>query len=147
MKLIDSAAAILRHSDGRILLQLRDDRPDIPFPDHWGCFGGSLDPGESYETALRRELAEELELVVREVRLVARLTFEAVELAIPSHIRSYFLVPISPAEHGGLVLHEGAAMRLFTLSEIMAHAKVSPYDRYALWLYGLSLGGDAIRAR
>ena len=48
------------HREGRWLMQLRDDIPGIVAPGCWGLFGGHLDPGETPELALRRELLEEI---------------------------------------------------------------------------------------
>lgn len=48
------------HRQGRWLMQLRDDIPGIVAPGCWGLFGGHLDPGETPEQALRRELLEEI---------------------------------------------------------------------------------------
>lgn len=48
------------HRDGRWLIQLRDEIPTIVAPGCWGLFGGHLDPGETPEQALRRELLEEI---------------------------------------------------------------------------------------
>lgn len=55
-----SVTAILVGADGRFLLQHRDDKPDIVNPGLWGSFGGEVEPYESPETALLRELREEL---------------------------------------------------------------------------------------
>jgi 8-oxo-dGTP diphosphatase len=44
----------------RILLYLRDDRPDIPYPNYWALLGGNIEEGESPEVALERELREEI---------------------------------------------------------------------------------------
>ncbi len=44
----------------KLLMQLRDPIPGIAYPGHWGLFGGHLEPGESPEAALRRELIEEI---------------------------------------------------------------------------------------
>jgi len=46
--------------DGKFLMQLRDDYPNILYPGHWGFFGGHLEPGETAELGVRRELLEEI---------------------------------------------------------------------------------------
>lgn len=54
------AAIILENDEGDILLYLRDDKPTIPFPDHWDLFGGHIEDGETPKEALIREVKEEL---------------------------------------------------------------------------------------
>lgn len=53
------ALAILERNK-RFLMQLRDDIPSILYPGVWGLFGGHLEPGESPEEGLKRELWEEI---------------------------------------------------------------------------------------
>jgi 8-oxo-dGTP diphosphatase len=53
------AIAILHQAD-QFLMQLRDDIPTIVYPGHWAFFGGHLDPGETHEVAIHRELLEEI---------------------------------------------------------------------------------------
>lgn len=53
------AVAILQQN-GKFLMQLRDDIPTILYPGHWGFFGGHLEPGETAEAGVRRELLEEI---------------------------------------------------------------------------------------
>ncbi|MCP9883740.1 NUDIX domain-containing protein [Synechococcus sp. ATX 2A4] len=53
-------ALAMAEQQGRWLLQLRDDIEGIVHPGTWGLFGGHLDPGETPEQALRRELREEI---------------------------------------------------------------------------------------
>lgn len=55
-------AGVLLHQGGRVLLQHRDNRPDIVYPNTWAIFGGHLEPGEDPELGARREVEEELGL-------------------------------------------------------------------------------------
>lgn len=52
------AGVLLVDRRGWLLLQERDEHPAID-PERWGLVGGHVDPGESYDAAAVRELAEE----------------------------------------------------------------------------------------
>lgn len=54
------AVCLIVAGDGRLLLQHRDDDPEIFAPGMWGLFGGGIEPGETPAEALLRELQEEL---------------------------------------------------------------------------------------
>ena len=56
-----------------LVVILRDDRADIPFPGHWDFPGGGREAGESPAACVLRETREELGLVLAEAHLaVAR---------------------------------------------------------------------------
>ena len=63
IRLRDAARAVIVDSDGRVLLV----RFEFPDRQVWACPGGGLEPGESHEDALRRELREEVGLEVEDV--------------------------------------------------------------------------------
>ena len=44
---------------GELLLQLRDNRPELYGPGTWSTLGGAIEPGETPEACARRELEEE----------------------------------------------------------------------------------------
>ena len=54
------AQVLLFDRHGRLLIYLRDDKPEIPFPNRWDFFGGHLEGDETPEQALVREVSEEL---------------------------------------------------------------------------------------
>jgi 8-oxo-dGTP pyrophosphatase MutT (NUDIX family) len=53
------SSIILINTEGEIVLQLRDNNPDIADPNKLSLFAGGVMPGESREHAAQRELFEE----------------------------------------------------------------------------------------
>lgn len=54
------AGIILLNSNNEVLLLLRDNKFDIPYPNMWDIPGGKVENGEDPESAARREIFEEL---------------------------------------------------------------------------------------
>ena len=133
----DAVAAIILVDQAGYLLQLRDSRSDIWYPDHWGLFGGGVDPGEDPGTALVRELREELELELElEIaEFFARIDFDLGGLQLGRYYRSYYVVQITGATVARLVLHEGASLRVVPPVEALTQLRVTPYDAFALFLH------------
>lgn len=131
----DAAAAIIVVDQAGYLLQLRDSRPDIWYPGHWGLFGGGIEPGEEPVEALARELREEIELELETAEFFARIDFDLGGLGLERYYRSYYVVPISGAIAAGLVLHEGADMRVIPGEEALSQLRLAPYDAFGLFLH------------
>ena len=66
------AAIIFENDEREILLYLRDNKPGIPFPQHWDLIGGHVEEGETPEEALIREVKEELNIELKEFRVFKR---------------------------------------------------------------------------
>mgnify|MGYP001480618871 CR=1 FL=1 len=64
LKLKEVVAVFLKAPNGSFLMQLRDEKLSINFPEHWGLFGGTIERGEAVCEAASRELEEEIELQV-----------------------------------------------------------------------------------
>ncbi|MFQ5668534.1 MAG: NUDIX domain-containing protein [Candidatus Binatia bacterium] len=145
LKPANAAAALIVEERGLYLMQLRDADPGIFFPGHWGCFGGAIEPDETYEEALNRELWEELKLDVSALSVFpfTRFTFDFGFADGGIIDRWYFVVPIDSARVSRLALGEGRAMRLFEGPDLLSRPMV-PYDRFALWMhcYRRELSGE-----
>jgi 8-oxo-dGTP pyrophosphatase MutT (NUDIX family) len=53
------AAVALLKEDGSVLMQHRDDKPNLPHKNLWVFPGGHCDQGEDFKQAAKRELLEE----------------------------------------------------------------------------------------
>lgn len=85
---------ILRHSD-RVLMVRRS--PHVPKGGFW-CFpGGHVDPGESLEAALRREMLEELGVTVEPVREIGSVFVPDTNHLLSIWLTGWTCQPINPA--------------------------------------------------
>jgi len=65
-----TVGALFISEDGRILLGLRAATKKV-WPSHWDTIGGRVEPGESLDEALIRELQEEVGVTPTRFRLIA----------------------------------------------------------------------------
>lgn len=131
-----AVALIVVGDDERYLMQLRDQKPNIFYPGHWGLFGGAMDEGESPEVTLRRELEEELQLRVEDVRYFTEFAFDFDFSGFGRFNRQFFEVRVPDSALAGLVLGEGTEMRVFTAQDLLGGGpRVVPFDAFAIWLH------------
>ena len=64
---------IFLNNEGRALLYLRDDKPTILAPNHWALLGGSIEQEETPYQAITRELQEEIDCPVYDIKFVEEL--------------------------------------------------------------------------
>lgn len=104
---------VLPYVDNRVLMQLRDFKPDIVFPGRWGFFGGSIEDGEKPQETAKRELFEEIGYMPQ---ILHRLNTDRIpELA--NLISHSYICPLTVSVKE-IVLSEGFDLGLFTLEEI-----------------------------
>ena len=88
MKTILVVAAALVDSDGRVLIAQRPEGKQLA--GLWEFPGGKVEPGETPETALIRELEEELGIIVKQASLApfvfASHTYETFHLLMPLYL-------------------------------------------------------------
>jgi 8-oxo-dGTP pyrophosphatase MutT (NUDIX family) len=140
----DAAVALIVLDDGRYLMQLRDQKPNIFYPGRWGVFGGAMNPDETPQQALRRELLEELGLEEFQERYFTRFVFDFsyANDGLGLIQRHYYEVILDRRHLESLVLGEGREMRTFSAQEVVTKSDVIPYDSLAIWMHATQ---EAIR--
>ena len=97
----------------KVLLQLRDDKPGIWFPNHWSLIGGHVELGEQPEEAAKREFREETGY---ELRHPALFHSEEVQKDNETRQRFFFRDEYDTAQQ--IHCYEGQEMNFFSLDEI-----------------------------
>ena len=109
---VNQTVKAIIYSKGKILLQLRDEKPNIFYPGCWGLFGGNVDKNEEPVDALKRELEEEIRFQPKTLKLLFSWNHYKY-----NSILHFFLVPLS-IDYEDLCLNEGQSMNLFSLEQI-----------------------------
>ncbi|MEL6855558.1 MAG: NUDIX hydrolase, partial [Cyanobacteria bacterium J06607_13] len=113
---VNVALAIL-HQENQFLMQLRDDIPSIVFPGQWGFFGGHIEPGESAEEGVFRELMEEIGYRPEQLTLFGEQT--------EARVRRYCFYGELSVPLEALQLNEGQDLGLCSVAVPTAHHKSS----------------------
>jgi len=109
------AAIILENDKGEFLLALRDNKPGIPFPDHWDLIGGHVEDGETPEEALVREVKEELDIDLKEYAFYKK--YNCLTGDVYENIKYIYIGKINlPIEE--VTLLEGVRPQYFSREEI-----------------------------
>ncbi len=108
--------ALLVDTNGKLIVQQRDDKPGITNPGMVSLFGGTSHDGESPIETLCRELQEELELEVNSNNLLLQTVKHENETNVACSI---YIVTGVDAEK--LKLHEGAGFATGTPEELLSH--------------------------
>lgn len=115
-----SAGVIPVRPGGAVLLQLRDNRPEVGSGDCWGVLGGYVEPGESPEEAAWREIEEEIG--VRPDALMFAGHFDHGSLRAPASVtvRLHLYAARAYWNLDDLILGEGQAVDWFAAAEALA---------------------------
>lgn len=108
-QLVNVAVAIL-YRENKFLMQLRDNIPNIIAPGCWALFGGHIEPGETPEIAVQREVMEEIGY---ELTAFSQFGIYSDQKAVRYVFQAPLLVPLNQ-----LVLSEGWDLDLLTAEDI-----------------------------
>lgn len=135
LKPSDAVVGLIVCDDGKYLMQLRSQKAGIFYPGHWGLFGGAVDPGETADAALSRELREELGIEIAHARYFTEFNFDFGFCGLGRVWRRYYKIEIASSSVDRMVLGEGSELRTFHAGEILTGQRVVPYDAFAIWLH------------
>jgi 8-oxo-dGTP diphosphatase len=90
----------------QVLLLLRDDKPDIPYPNMWDIPGGHVEDEETPEQCVVREMKEEMDLDLEEFQLLSVMEFV-------DRIEYTFWKKVN-LDIESINLHEGQKLKWFT---------------------------------
>lgn len=115
--------AVVACPGGRVLCQLRDDKPGIQFPDFWTCSpGGHVEQGEPPQSAILRELREEFEIEVTGLRHMLTLTEH--DYNVKGVYHAFTATLATPVDQ--VRCNEGQCVRFFEPGEILCLHKLHP---------------------
>jgi 8-oxo-dGTP diphosphatase len=67
---------IFVNDENKVLLFLRDDKPDLPYRNMWDVPGGHVEPDETPEECIVREMKEEMGLDLKDFQLFCKNEFD-----------------------------------------------------------------------
>lgn len=105
------AGILLLNRNNEVLLLLRDDKVDIPFPNMWDIPGGKVEDNETPIEAIRREMMEEMSIKdLGEIQLFKIITSE--------NITDYIFWKRLDLKTSEIDLQEGQRVEYFNLERI-----------------------------
>ena len=130
---LKSVAAVI-YCESRFLLQLRDNKKSINSPDHWGLFGGKIEPKETAKQALRRELYEELEFNPTKASFLGEISYRRYLNSKLMRNKKFYSIPIDRSEIKKLKIHEGQRYDLYSIEELIKEKKLIYWDFFGVFL-------------
>jgi 8-oxo-dGTP pyrophosphatase MutT (NUDIX family) len=123
----EGTVILLENMQGSIAFQLRDNRPDVSYPDHWGLFGGWLEGDETPEQGIQREMVEELGLPLEAARL------EYVKLHRDGDVIAHVFHYPAPSGISSTILREGQRLEFLNLSDLETRRVVPRHRSIIMW--------------
>lgn len=125
---MDSVSAIICWQDKTLLFH-RDNRQDIPHPDHWQLPGGGIEKGEKPFEAIVRELQEEVTYVPKKLNLLT-------SIQMPDRTAYVYASFINADEVNKFKLgeDEGSEIQFLTVDEALK-LKLTPTIKFYLEKY------------
>lgn len=114
-KLRKNGAGIIIYNDkNQVLLQLRNNNHNIKYPNSWVLFGGAINPGEVPEQAIKREIYEEIGIILRNISFFKNYVY----IDEDEVHKQYIFKLQSNLDLNKIILKEGADLKFFSKKEL-----------------------------
>lgn len=140
MTIQNGAKVFIRNrTTGKYLFFLRDNKPNILYPNMWGILGGGIEEGETPREALARELQEESNVNVDNLRELGstKVIHTVNENGVEQHHTADFFVFLAETDDmlDTLELYEGQRLEYFTIEEVKRQNNLAPTIRTIIGKY------------
>ncbi|MBI4948476.1 NUDIX hydrolase [Candidatus Berkelbacteria bacterium] len=130
MDKIRGAKAFLLYND-KILTVLRDNNPEINFPDMWDIPGGRREEGETPFECLEREVMEEVNVKIFERDVIWQL--EVISDVNPGKTTQLYALNLTDQQVKEIKLgNEGQCWKFMEINDYLSHPKVISHHKIRL---------------
>jgi ADP-ribose pyrophosphatase YjhB (NUDIX family) len=137
------ASAIIIYYKKKVLLNLRSNKKNIFYPNHWGLLGGAKENKENLRETAIREFEEETSVKIVKKNLFF---FNKINFSFPNNskkiiLRNYYIYKIDNLVNFKkfFFLTEGLRSNFFDYDKIRKMQNIVPYDKLALDMFFSSL--------
>ena len=135
----EHASAIIIHHKKKVLLNLRSNKKNIFYPNHWGILGGAMEKNENLKETAIREFEEETSMKILKKNLIL---FNIINFSFPNRpnkmvLRNYYTYKIKNLSNfkKNFFLTEGVGSKFFDYEKIKKMKNIVPYDKLALDMF------------
>jgi 8-oxo-dGTP diphosphatase len=122
MKDLNVCAAVIYNGEGEVLLQLRDNKPNLRSPGYWTLPGGQQENTESQIECIVREIYEETNLILKNP--VYFMTLKDIYESAPFPLVHFYLNHIKLPYN--IICNEGQELKFWDVNSI-SDLKVNKY--------------------
>jgi 8-oxo-dGTP diphosphatase len=130
---------IKNEKQGKYLFHLRDNKPTITNPNTYNLLGGNFEENEKPLEALERELKEESDIKVYDIKELGNEVLESVLKEGVVKSRFYIFLAQTDADLEDVKLYEGQRLEYFTIEEALELSNLSLPIREAINKYKAQL--------
>ena len=133
--MIKAVKAII-YFKNKYLLQLRDKKKNIYYPNFWGLFGGTVEKKETSNNAIIREIFEETNLKVIQKKFLLKSKFNFYNSEEIFETTFFECKTIKLLET--IKINEGQKFNFFSINQLKS-LKIIPYDLLAITYHNHSI--------